>query len=160
MRTGVPCNQHRFFPVRIYYTGKPLFWPCTGPVQDCSVRQQLYKTGRGGSSDVVPTTLPKSGGGAFCPPPPPFTPIKSTLIDSVKRPRILCDEKHYHYSFVGNFSPEISFNFVQSDRKTNAYLFIDLTSNYYLNKCYLYTRAHNVGNSKIQGKTVHLLSAY
>ena len=52
---------------------------------------------------------------------------------------ILCDEKHYHYNFVGNFSPEISFNFVQSDRMTNAYLFIDLTSNYYLHKRYLYT---------------------
>ena len=22
---------------RIYYTGKTLFWPCTGPVRDCSV---------------------------------------------------------------------------------------------------------------------------
>ena len=21
---------------RIYYTGKTLFWPCTGPVRDCS----------------------------------------------------------------------------------------------------------------------------
>ena len=30
MKTG-------FFPVRIYYTGKTLFWPCTGPVRDCSV---------------------------------------------------------------------------------------------------------------------------
>ena len=37
MRTGVPCNENRFFPVRIYYTGKTLFWPCTGPVRDCSV---------------------------------------------------------------------------------------------------------------------------
>ena len=37
MRTGVPCNENRFFPVRIYYTGKTLFWPCTGPVWDCSV---------------------------------------------------------------------------------------------------------------------------
>ena len=36
MRTGVPCNENRFFPVRIYYTGKTLFWPCTGPVRDCS----------------------------------------------------------------------------------------------------------------------------
>ena len=32
MRTGVPCNENMFFPVRIYYTGKTLFWPCTGPV--------------------------------------------------------------------------------------------------------------------------------
>ena len=39
MRTGVPCNESRFFPVRIYYTGKTLFWPCTGPVWDCSVVQ-------------------------------------------------------------------------------------------------------------------------
>ena len=29
MRTGVPCNENRFFPVRIYYTGKTLYWPCT-----------------------------------------------------------------------------------------------------------------------------------
>ena len=28
MSTGVPCNENRFFPVRIYYTGKP----CSGPV--------------------------------------------------------------------------------------------------------------------------------
>ncbi len=37
MRTGVPCNENMLFPVRIYYTGKSLFWPCTGPVRDCSV---------------------------------------------------------------------------------------------------------------------------
>ena len=37
MRTGVPCNENRFFPVRIYYTGKTQFWPCSGPVRDCSV---------------------------------------------------------------------------------------------------------------------------
>ena len=37
MRTGVPCNENRFFPVRICYTGKTLLWPCTGPVRDCSV---------------------------------------------------------------------------------------------------------------------------
>ena len=30
MRTGVPCNENRFFPVRIYYTGKTMFWPCSG----------------------------------------------------------------------------------------------------------------------------------
>ena len=36
MRTGVPCNENRLFPVRIYYTGKTLFWPCTGPVLDYS----------------------------------------------------------------------------------------------------------------------------
>ena len=31
-----PCNEKRFLPVRKYYTGKTLFWPCTGPVMDCS----------------------------------------------------------------------------------------------------------------------------
>ena len=25
MRTGVPCNENRVFPLRIYYTGKTLF---------------------------------------------------------------------------------------------------------------------------------------
>ena len=34
---SVPCNENRFFPVWEKYTGKTLFWPCTGPVQDCSV---------------------------------------------------------------------------------------------------------------------------
>jgi hypothetical protein len=29
MKTG-------FFPVWKYYTGKSLFWPCTGPVRYCS----------------------------------------------------------------------------------------------------------------------------
>ena len=28
MKTGVPCNENRVFPLRIYYTGKP----CSGPV--------------------------------------------------------------------------------------------------------------------------------
>ena len=37
MRTGVPCNENKFFPVRIYYTGKTLFWPCIDPVRDFSV---------------------------------------------------------------------------------------------------------------------------
>ena len=37
MRTGVPCNENRCAPVRIYYTGKALFWPCTDPVRDYSV---------------------------------------------------------------------------------------------------------------------------
>ena len=32
-----PCNENRMFPVWKYYTGKTLFWPCTGPVRDCSV---------------------------------------------------------------------------------------------------------------------------
>jgi hypothetical protein len=32
-----PCNENRLFPVWKYYTGKTLFWPCTGPVRDCSV---------------------------------------------------------------------------------------------------------------------------
>ena len=29
-------NENRFFPVWKYYTVKTLFWPCTGPVRDCS----------------------------------------------------------------------------------------------------------------------------
>ena len=41
MRTGVPCNENRVFPVRIYYTGKTLFWPCNGPVRDCSVAERI-----------------------------------------------------------------------------------------------------------------------
>ena len=43
MRTGVPCNENRFFPVWKTSQGKPcsgpvlaLYWPCTGPVRDCS----------------------------------------------------------------------------------------------------------------------------
>ena len=32
-----PCNENRFFPVWKYYSGKTLFWPCTGHVRDCSV---------------------------------------------------------------------------------------------------------------------------
>ena len=32
MRTGDPCNENRFFPVRITIQGKP----CSGPVRDCS----------------------------------------------------------------------------------------------------------------------------
>ena len=35
--TWEPCIENRFFPVWKYYTGKTLFWPCTGPVRDCSV---------------------------------------------------------------------------------------------------------------------------
>ena len=35
--TWEPCNENRFFPVWEKYTGKILFWPCTGPVRDCSV---------------------------------------------------------------------------------------------------------------------------
>ena len=31
-----PCNENRIFPVWKYYTEKTLFWPCTGPVRDCS----------------------------------------------------------------------------------------------------------------------------
>ena len=30
------------FPVRIYYTGKTLFWPCTDPVLDCSVTIRMH----------------------------------------------------------------------------------------------------------------------
>ena len=37
--TRIPANENRFFPVWKYYTGKILFWPCTGPVRDCSVRE-------------------------------------------------------------------------------------------------------------------------
>ena len=33
---SVPCNENRFFPLWEKYTGKTLFWPCTGPVRDCS----------------------------------------------------------------------------------------------------------------------------
>ena len=44
--TWEPCNENRFFPVWEKYTGKSLFWPCTGPVRDCSAgrakRSQLY----------------------------------------------------------------------------------------------------------------------
>ena len=34
--TWEPCNENRFFPVWEKYTGKTLFWLCTGPVRDCS----------------------------------------------------------------------------------------------------------------------------
>ena len=34
--TGIPANKNRIFPVWKYYTGKTLFWPCTGPVRECS----------------------------------------------------------------------------------------------------------------------------
>ena len=40
-----PCNEKRIFPVWKYYTGKTLFWPCTGPVvRDCSVIMLIMKT--------------------------------------------------------------------------------------------------------------------
>ena len=45
MKTGVPCNENRFFPVRVYYTGKTLFCPCTDPVRDCSVVESLAQSG-------------------------------------------------------------------------------------------------------------------
>mgnify|MGYP006903695222 CR=1 FL=1 len=32
---GIPANVNRFFPVWEKYTGKSLFWPCTGSVRDC-----------------------------------------------------------------------------------------------------------------------------
>ena len=35
--TWEPCIEDRLFPAWKYYTGKTLFWPCTGPVRDCSV---------------------------------------------------------------------------------------------------------------------------
>ena len=38
--TGIPANVNRFFPVWEKYTGKTLFWPCTGPVRDCSVPKE------------------------------------------------------------------------------------------------------------------------
>ena len=31
MRRGVPCNENRFFPVRITTQGKPCSGPCSGP---------------------------------------------------------------------------------------------------------------------------------
>ena len=34
--TWEPCNETRVFPAWEKYTGKTLFWPCTGPVRDCS----------------------------------------------------------------------------------------------------------------------------
>ena len=41
--TGIPANVNRIFPVWEKYTGKTLFWSCTGPVRDCNVElwQQL-----------------------------------------------------------------------------------------------------------------------
>ena len=30
------CNENRFFPVWEKYTGKTMFWPCTGTVRNCS----------------------------------------------------------------------------------------------------------------------------
>ena len=42
MRTGVPCNENRVFPVRIYFAVKTLFWPCTDPVLDCSEEAQMF----------------------------------------------------------------------------------------------------------------------
>ena len=36
-----PCNENRFFPMWKYYTGKTLFWPCTGPVRDCRLQCRL-----------------------------------------------------------------------------------------------------------------------
>jgi len=43
--TGIPANENRFFPVWKYYTGKTLFWPCTGPVRDCSAVKIKFKLG-------------------------------------------------------------------------------------------------------------------
>ena len=45
MRTGVPCNENRFFPVRISTQRKEnpvltLFWPCTG--LQCSNENEQY----------------------------------------------------------------------------------------------------------------------
>ena len=39
--TGIPANVNRFFPVWEKYTGKTLFWPCAGPVRDCSVFNEI-----------------------------------------------------------------------------------------------------------------------
>ena len=39
--TGIPANEKRFFPVWKYYTGNYLFWPCTGPVKDCSIFKKI-----------------------------------------------------------------------------------------------------------------------
>jgi hypothetical protein len=41
--TWEPCNENGFFPVWKNYTGKTLFWPCTGPVQDCSVTFLIFE---------------------------------------------------------------------------------------------------------------------
>ena len=41
--TWEPCNENGFFHVLKNYTGKTLFWPCTGPVRDCSVQCFLDK---------------------------------------------------------------------------------------------------------------------
>ena len=41
--TWEPCNENRIFPVWKYYTGKTLFWPCTGPVRDCSVFKKIQQ---------------------------------------------------------------------------------------------------------------------
>ena len=40
--TGIAANVNRFFPVWEKYTGKTLFWPCTGPVRDCSVPNHYF----------------------------------------------------------------------------------------------------------------------
>jgi hypothetical protein len=37
--TWEPCYESRFFPVWKYYTGKTLYWPCTG--LQCSLHAQL-----------------------------------------------------------------------------------------------------------------------
>ena len=42
--TWEPCNENRFFPVWEKYTGKTLYWPCTGPVMDCSVWHSCHFT--------------------------------------------------------------------------------------------------------------------
>jgi hypothetical protein len=41
--SGIPANETRIFPVSENYTGKTLFWPCTGPVQDCSAGVAISK---------------------------------------------------------------------------------------------------------------------
>ena len=49
-----PCDENRFFPVWKYYTGKTLFWPCSGPVRDCSEEiGELFKRGGGIIQGVI-----------------------------------------------------------------------------------------------------------
>jgi hypothetical protein len=54
-----PCNENRFFPVWKYYTGKTLFWPCTGPVRDCSVLKIDFYIFTGILPDYVAFERPK-----------------------------------------------------------------------------------------------------
>ena len=37
--TGIPANENMEI---LHWPGKTLFWPCTGPVRDCSVKMTLF----------------------------------------------------------------------------------------------------------------------